>query len=112
MTEHLPCLSESVFVNAAMCALSGACLLLRYRFSDVENSLKLCDGDWGPWEQKGCFSVNSMRELSNLPLEARELMIASAVRIRRGLVRNLSGQAKGALCTLLDAPHISSLWEF
>ena len=34
--------------------------------------------------------MNSMRELPNLPLEARELMIASAVRIRQGLVRNLS----------------------
>jgi hypothetical protein len=34
--------------------------------------------------------VNSMRELSNLPPEARELMIVSVMRIRQGLVRNLS----------------------
>lgn len=57
---------------------------------NVENFLKLCDGDWGCWDQKGCFSVNSMRELPNLPREAHELMIASAMRIRQGLVRNLS----------------------
>jgi len=60
-------------------------------WQNVEDFLKLCDGDWGCWDQKGCFSVNSMRELPNLPREARELMIASAMQIRQGLVRNLSG---------------------
>ena len=59
-------------------------------WGNVENFLKLCDGNWGSWNQKGCFSVNSMRELPNLPLEARELMIASATRLRQGLVHNLS----------------------
>ena len=59
-------------------------------WENIENFVKLCDGAWGPWDQKGCFSVNSMRELSNLPQEARGLMIASLMRIRKGLVRNLS----------------------
>lgn len=57
---------------------------------NVENFLKLCGGDWGCWNQKGCFSVNSMRELPNLPRGARELMVASMMRITKGLVRNLS----------------------
>jgi TetR/AcrR family transcriptional regulator, copper-responsive repressor len=56
-------------------------------WSNVENFLRLCQGGWG---QKGCFSVNSMREFSDLPVSARELMLASVARIRRQLVRNLS----------------------
>jgi AcrR family transcriptional regulator len=59
-------------------------------WDNIEHFVKLCDGAWGIWDQKGCYSVNSMRELPNLPLEARGLMIASLVRIRKGLMRNLS----------------------
>ena len=59
-------------------------------WQNLENFLKLCDSDWGSWSRKGCFSVNSMRELPNLPLKARELMVASLMRIRLELVRNLS----------------------
>jgi AcrR family transcriptional regulator len=57
---------------------------------NIENFLKLSDGSWGYWGQKGCFSVNSMREFSDLPREARQLMIASVMRIRQQLMRNLS----------------------
>jgi hypothetical protein len=36
-------------------------------WSNVEALLKLCYGSWG---QKGCFSINSMRKLSDLPPQA------------------------------------------
>src|SRR5712664_2356307 len=56
-------------------------------WTNVESFLKLCYGSWG---QKGCFSVNSMREFSDLPPQARELMIGSVKGIKRQLIRNLS----------------------
>ena len=59
-------------------------------WSNIESFLKQCNGSWGWWGQKGCFSVNSMREFSDLPVEARKLMIRSVMRIRRQLIRNLS----------------------
>ena len=33
-------------------------------WTNVESFLKVCYGSWG---QKGCFSVNSMREFADLP---------------------------------------------
>jgi AcrR family transcriptional regulator len=56
-------------------------------WGNIEAFLKLCYGSWG---QKGCFSVNSMREYSDLPPQARELMIGSVKGIKRQLIRNLS----------------------
>jgi hypothetical protein len=40
--------------------------------------------------KRGCFSVNSMREFSDLPPGARESMIESVMQFRKQLVRNLS----------------------
>jgi TetR/AcrR family transcriptional regulator, copper-responsive repressor len=58
-------------------------------WNNIENFLNLSYGTWGRWGQKGCFSVNSMREFSYLPPEARELIVGSAERIRRQLIRNV-----------------------
>jgi TetR/AcrR family transcriptional regulator, copper-responsive repressor len=56
-------------------------------WSNIEAFVKLCYGSWG---QKGCFSVNSMREFSDLPPRARALMTGSVIGIRRDLIRNLA----------------------
>jgi AcrR family transcriptional regulator len=58
-------------------------------WNNVQNFLKLCYGSWG---QKGCFSVNSMREFSDLPPKARQLMVANVVKIHRLLVDNLAAE--------------------
>jgi AcrR family transcriptional regulator len=54
---------------------------------NVENFLKVCYGSWG---QKGCFSVNSMREFADLPPKARKLMIASVMKAHHLLIDNLA----------------------
>jgi AcrR family transcriptional regulator len=56
-------------------------------WGNIESFLKFSYGSWG---QKGCFSVNSMREFSDLPPQARELMIESVMGTKRQLIRNLS----------------------
>jgi TetR/AcrR family transcriptional regulator, copper-responsive repressor len=56
-------------------------------WNNVHNFLKLCYGSWG---QKGCFSVNSMREFSDLPPKARQLMVANVMKIHRLLIDNLA----------------------
>ena len=49
------------------------------------------------WEgQKGCFSVNAMRELAVLPPEARALVNASMKPIRRLLVSNIKAASPEA----------------
>jgi hypothetical protein len=53
----------------------------------VESFLKVCYGRWG---QKGCFSVNSMREFADLPPKARQLMVASAMKAHQLLIDNLA----------------------
>jgi AcrR family transcriptional regulator len=58
-------------------------------WDNIENFLKLCYGAWGSWGQRGCFSVNSMREFSDLPLKGRDLMAGSLKRVRQQLIRNL-----------------------
>ncbi|MGC2160431.1 MAG: TetR/AcrR family transcriptional regulator [Silvibacterium sp.] len=58
-------------------------------WNNVQNFLKLCYGSWG---QKGCFSVNSMREFSDLPPKARQLMIANVMKIHHLLVDNLAAE--------------------
>ncbi len=73
-------------------------------WGNIESFLKLSYGSWG---QKGCFSVNSMREYSDLPPQAGELMIASTMAIKRQLIRNLSaargksGDSNDALAALV-----------
>ena len=56
-------------------------------WSNVENFLKVCYGSWG---QKGCFSVNSMREFADLPPKARQLMIANVMKAHHLLIDNLA----------------------
>jgi AcrR family transcriptional regulator len=56
-------------------------------WDNVEGFLKVCYGSWG---QKGCFSVNSMREFADLPRQARQLMIANMTKAAQLLVDNLT----------------------
>jgi AcrR family transcriptional regulator len=62
-------------------------------WDNVEGFLKVCYGSWG---QKGCFSVNSMREFADLPPKARQIMIGSMTKAHQLLIDNLtaaSGEA-------------------
>jgi AcrR family transcriptional regulator len=54
---------------------------------NVEGFLKVCYGSWG---QKGCFSVNSMREFADLPPKARQIMIANLTKAHQLLIDNLA----------------------
>src|ERR1700734_2471558 len=56
-------------------------------WDNVEGFLKVCYGSWG---QKGCFSVNSMREFADLPPKARQIMIANMTKARQLLIDNLN----------------------
>jgi TetR/AcrR family transcriptional regulator, copper-responsive repressor len=56
-------------------------------WNNVENFLKVCYGSWG---QKGCFSVNSMREFADLPPKARQLMVANVMKAHYLLIDNLA----------------------
>jgi AcrR family transcriptional regulator len=58
-------------------------------WNNVHNFLKVCYGSWG---QKGCFSVNSMREFSDLPPKARQLMIENVMKAHRLLIDNLAAE--------------------
>jgi TetR/AcrR family transcriptional regulator, copper-responsive repressor len=59
---------------------------------NVESFLKVCYGSWG---QKGCFSVNSMREFADLPPQARQIMVASIMKAHQLLIDNLAA-ARGS----------------
>jgi TetR/AcrR family transcriptional regulator, copper-responsive repressor len=61
-------------------------------WANVESFLKVCYGSWG---QRGCFSVNSMREFPDLPPKARQIMVASAMKAHQRLIDNLAA-ARGA----------------
>jgi AcrR family transcriptional regulator len=61
-------------------------------WTNVESFLKVCYGSWG---QKGCFSVNSMREFADLPPKARQIMVASLMKAHRLLIDNLAA-ARGS----------------
>src|SRR5260370_25896836 len=61
-------------------------------WSNVESFLKVSFGSWG---QKGCFSVNSMREFGDVPPKARQMMVASAMKHHQLLIDNLAA-ARGA----------------
>jgi AcrR family transcriptional regulator len=56
-------------------------------WDNVQRFLEVCYGSWG---QKGCFSVNSMREFADLPPKARRIMIASMTKARQLLINNLT----------------------
>jgi len=56
-------------------------------WDNVEGFLKVCYGSWG---QKGCFSVNSMREFADLPTKARQFMIANITKAHQLLINNLA----------------------
>jgi AcrR family transcriptional regulator len=61
-------------------------------WTNVESFLEVCYGSWG---QKGCFSINSMREFADLPPKARQLMVASVMKAHQLLIDNLAA-ARGA----------------
>ena len=58
-------------------------------------------------DQQGCFCVNSLRELDNLPPEARKLILEDRVRLHRLLRANLASEKPkmdvSALCELIGA---------
>ena len=56
-------------------------------WTNVESFLEVCYGSWG---QKGCFSVNSMREFADLPPKARQIMVASVMKAHQLLIDNLA----------------------
>ena len=58
-------------------------------WNNIRKFLKICYGSWG---QKGCFSVNSMREFSDLPPKARQLMVANVMKVHRQLIDNLAAE--------------------
>jgi TetR/AcrR family transcriptional regulator, copper-responsive repressor len=61
-------------------------------WTNVGSFLKVCYGSWG---QKGCFSVNSMREFADLPPKARQIMVASVMKAHQLLIDNLAA-ARGS----------------
>jgi AcrR family transcriptional regulator len=62
-------------------------------WDNVEGFLKVCYGSWG---QKGCFSVNSMREFVDLPPKARQIMIANMTKAHQLLFDNLTAARREA----------------
>ena len=56
-------------------------------WGDIETFLRLgfgCDDD-----QRGCFAVNSMRELAGLPAEAQKLISSGQQKLMRLLIKNI-----------------------
>jgi AcrR family transcriptional regulator len=43
-------------------------------------------------DQKGCFSVNSMRELAAMPAEARKIIVAGRAKLKRLLKENIASK--------------------
>jgi AcrR family transcriptional regulator len=59
-------------------------------WGNVERFLRLgfgCDDD-----QRGCFAVNSMRELAGLPAEAQELISSAQQKLTRLLTKNIEAE--------------------
>jgi hypothetical protein len=50
---------------------------------------------YGSWGQKGCFSVNSMREFADLLPKARQIVVASVMKAHQLLIDNLAA-ARGS----------------
>ena len=60
-------------------------------WGNIERFLRLgfgCDDD-----QRGCFAVNSMRELASLPAEAQELISSAQQKLTRLLIKNIEAEA-------------------
>ena len=57
-------------------------------------------------DEKGCFSVNSMRELSSLPAEARQKMLDGRARLKRMLKQNIEAAKPkmdaGTICEIIS----------
>jgi len=59
-------------------------------WGNIERFLRLgfgCDDD-----QRGCFAVNSMRELASLPTEAQEIISSSQRKLTRLLIKNIQAE--------------------
>ena len=59
-------------------------------WGNIERFLRLgfgCDDD-----QRGCFAVNSMRELAGLPGEAREIISSAQQKLTRLLIKNIEAE--------------------
>jgi AcrR family transcriptional regulator len=59
-------------------------------WGNIERFLRLgfgCDDD-----QRGCFAVNSMRELAGLPTEAQEIISSSQQKLTRLLIKNIEAE--------------------
>ena len=59
-------------------------------WGNIERFLRLgfgCDDD-----QRGCFAVNSMRELAGLPAEAQELISSGQQKLTRLLIKNIEAE--------------------
>ena len=59
-------------------------------WGNIERFLRLgfgCDDD-----QRGCFAVNSMRELAGLPAEAQEIISSSQQKLTRLLIKNIEAE--------------------
>src|SRR5216683_5986689 len=75
-----------------MLSARGALTKQPLGWNNVEGFLKVCYGSWG---QKGCFSVNSMREFADLPPKARQMMIANMTKAHQLLIDNLAAARGG-----------------
>jgi AcrR family transcriptional regulator len=71
-------------------------------WSNIENFLQICQscGDG----QKGCFSVNSMRELATLPPEAHAIVTKARAHLKRLLIQNIRAEQ-----TTVDAGTLSDM---
>jgi len=58
-------------------------------WSNIEQFLKQSYGCFG---QKGCFSVNSMREFADVPSGARQLITDSMAQLHRSLQKNIEAE--------------------
>ena len=59
-------------------------------WGNIERFLRLgfgCDDD-----RRGCFAVNSMRELAGLPTEAQEIISSSQQKLTRLLIKNIEAE--------------------
>ena len=59
-------------------------------WDNIQRFLRLgfgCDDD-----QRGCFAVNSMRELAGLPTEAQEIISSSQQKLTRLLIKNIEAE--------------------
>jgi TetR/AcrR family transcriptional regulator, copper-responsive repressor len=57
-------------------------------------------------DERGCFSVNSMREVSVLPEQARQIMLEGRNRLKRSLKQNIDAAKPkmdaGAVCEIIS----------